>query len=330
MKVRSFFRVYLGLLSAVIVTVFLIIVISPVTTPTLQSIIVSTVAVLSVVGLYAILVDYSVSYLLAMLSLLLFPFFSIMVWSSQRIPDQWFVIVNLSIQILFTVIASISHLKTKKRNFTTSSVYKTSMFTLLIFTWSAVLLSSITQHAPQVSVDFFFFYGLGIFVFVSVQITNMTYRVKELNEKWDVSNRIKQLELYNERLQKKIEEYDEEEKKQIKTIQFFLEHSVTDFISGDFETSFLNSFKILFDQYPDGNYVFKNIYQIEKYSTLRGKFASIRNDLVHSRDPDELKKTKKNLFQNSLELLRIIKWDYMDKLISKSPILGKEKMRKNQ
>lgn len=317
MEVKSFFRIYLGLLTAIIITIFLIIVLSPVTTLTLESILVSTIAVLSVVGLYAILVDYSFSYMLSLLSLLFFPFFVISVWSVQRISGQWFIITSLSILAIFTVASIIFHLKTKKRNFTTSTAHRTSMFTLLIFTWSAVLLSSIPQNAPQHSVDFFFFYGLGIFVFVSVQITNMTYRVKVLDEDWEISNRIKLLEKYDEQLKKISTKYAEDEREKIKAIQFFLEHSVNDFISGDFETSYLNSFKILFDQ-QGGNYVYRNIYQIERFYDLRGNFATIRNNLVHSRDAETLKQTRKSLFKNSLELLHIVKWDFMDKFIAES------------
>ena len=154
-------------------------------------------------------------------------------------------------------------------------------------------------------------------MFVSVQITNMTYRVKVLNQDWEISNRIKLLEKYDEQLKKISTNYAEDEREKIKSIQFFLEHSVNDFISGDFETSYLNSFKILFDQ-RGGNYVYRNIYQIERFYDLRGNFATIRNNLVHSRDSETLKQTRKSLFKNSLELLHIVKWDFMDKFIAES------------
>ena len=88
MEVKSFFRIYLGLLTAIIITLFLIIFLSPVTTLTLESILVSTIAVLSVVGLYAILVDYSFSYMLSLLSLLFFPSLSYRFGLFKGYPDN--------------------------------------------------------------------------------------------------------------------------------------------------------------------------------------------------------------------------------------------------
>lgn len=311
-NIRSFLSSYIGLLSTVAVAVISSIVLISRGLGTVESLFVNAIAILFITGLYAIFVPYNFSYYLSLFALLLFPAFSVIVWALQRVPSGRFLLIVSPIIAALLALSVVFHRKTYSWDLTGSSVYQLNMFLFLLFLWGAVLFSTIPGSAPQSSIDFFFFFGIVLYIFASIQITNITYRQRELNQKLRMNNRLKRFVEYRAVLERMIGDHNKRKKTQIEEILFYLKQSFDDFISGRFDESLLNAYKILFDQYPNGEYVFKDVYQIENYSERRSEYSSIRNNLVHPRNQEELTKTRKILFQKSLDLLKIAKLEYMD------------------
>lgn len=231
----------------------------------------------------------------------------------QRIPSHGFASIVI---VMSGLIPMIAQRYVYKKDLTTPTVYESTMIMFLFYLFGAVLFSSIPQFTPQTTIDFIFWAGIVVFIIVSVQITNIAFRVKILNEKLKIRNRIRKVETYERILEKKTK-YNEDD---VDFILFYLKKSFENFIAGNFEGSFESAFKILFDEYR-GQYVFKNIHQIRNYKGRRRKYAKIRNSLVHARarstqKTEDLKKVRKELFENALDLLEIVKFEYMDIITS--------------
>lgn len=313
MKISSLLRSYSGILILLVIGPVVTYSVFSATGVNISSLILNSIAILSVLGLFALNIHYSFSYYLGLSSLILFPTFVLITWFSQK-TDPIFLTVTVLIFVFMIPFSLLLHLKTCKKNLNTSSNYQLWVYFIFIFLWSSVLILSIPNRTPQFSLEFTFFFGIFTFIFVASQIANMTFRIKELNSKWKVSNYKKQWDYYLEIIAKKSTNLDEKTKEKLEMIRFYFNHSIEDFIAGDLERSFENSFRILFDQYSDGTYVFEKIYKIEDYSNKRGGFSKIRNGLIHPRNEEDRKNIKKNLFTKTVELLKILKFEFMDKI----------------
>ena len=312
----SFLRPYFGIISLLIITAVASTYIFSRTNLEIYSFILSIISVLMIMGFFGVFVPYSFSFYLCLFSSAVFPAFNLSVWSAQRVPSHGF--VSIVAILLVGVIPILAHRYVYKIDLTTPTVYEGTMIMFLFYLFGAVLFSSIPQLAPQTTIDFIFWMGICMFIIVSVQITNIAFRVKILNDRLKIKNRIKKVEMYENALEKK-SQYDEND---IDLILFYLKISLEDFIAGDFEGSFESAFKILFDEYQ-GQYVFKDIHQIQNYEDRRKKYAKIRNSLVHAKarsariqKTEDLKKVRKGLFENALDLLKIVKFEYMDVITS--------------
>jgi hypothetical protein len=103
-------------------------------------------------------------------------------------------------------------------------------------------------------------------------------------------------------------------------ILYYFKSSVDQFIHGDFESSFLHAYKIIFDK------AFDRLHKIEAVNAKRKPFKHIRNALAHAKvigDVKELRKLKKQLYTRNLEILKIVKFEFMDALCRKPSITKK-------
>jgi len=311
---HSLFKAYYGIVSFVVIASIAVFSLFLTTPPSLAGYFIDTMATFFIVGLYAILVPFGFSFYLSLFTLFLFPSFSIMVWALPRVsPGSFLLIITpaIAVALIFSVLL---HLKTRNRDLSSSYFHQSNMFLFLIYTWSAVLIATTYSSAPQTSLDFFFFFGISLFIYVSVQITNMTFRRKELLQAGKVKNVDKLLEEYAIALEQKSDNSKSRDKDQIQIILHLFRQSMDDFVSGDFARSFENSYKILFDQYPSGEYVFRDIHKIENYDVRRAEFSPTRNDLIHTRKRDRAKAVRRELYRKALTLLVIAKVEYMDKI----------------
>lgn len=307
---------YFGVISFLAITVIVTVYILSRTVLEIYSIFLAAISILMVIGLFAVFVPYSFSFHLCLFSSVIFPAFSLSVWSVQRTAPY-----NLIVSVISPfagIIPLIVHRYTYNKDLTIPPVQVGTWTVFLFFSFSAVLFASIPQLTPQMTIDTIFFSGLTAFTCISVQITNMTFRIKILNDKLQMKNRIRKVETYGSLLEKKSQYH----KDQIAFILFYLNQSLEDFTVGDFERSFENSFKILFDEHK-GNYIFADVHTIQKYESRRMVYAPIRNSLVHAKahsgkiqKTEDLKRIRKGLYENALTLLRIVKSEYMDVISS--------------
>jgi hypothetical protein len=149
---------------------------------------------------------------------------------------------------------------------------------------------------------------------------NLTFRTLTVNKKLGVRDRNRYLRKTKDDLKKKAEK---DVHADIDLLIYYLSSSLDSFIDGDFERSFMDAYKIAFD---NRRKAFKTIYVLPEDKEREKHFSEIRNLLSHahlekrkkSEEDDEtedlqkLKDLKKKLFRETLELLKIVKDEFID------------------
>lgn len=205
---RSLWRSYGSIISFLFITVVVTTYMLSRTNIEMYSVSLSIIAVLMIIGLFAVFLPYSFSFYLFLFSSVIFPGFSLCLWFVQRVPSQYGVASGVTI-VLLGLVPIIVHRYAYKKDFTTSAVYEGSLIVFLFYSFGAVIFSSIPYLAPQATIDTIFFMGIVTFLLVSVQLTNVTFRVKKLNEKLQMRDRTKMIETYENALENK-SQYDED------------------------------------------------------------------------------------------------------------------------
>ena len=164
-----------------------------------------------------------------------------------------------------------------------------------------------------------------LFVFTSVFGMNMAFRTTALNRKLGIRDKNKYLRKTKDDLLKKYTKADAHA--DIDLIMYHLSSSLDSFIDGDFERSFMDAFKII----ENKGTAFKNICNCSLAKDQWRYFSDIRNNLSHARikeNKSEEKKTekkqqlqklkdyKKKLFQDTLDILGIVKDKFIDKALN--------------
>jgi len=162
-----------------------------------------------------------------------------------------------------------------------------------------------------------------LFVITSVLGLNNAYRTLILNKKLRINNRNTFLLKTKEGLKTKYK--GEDEQADIDLLTYYLSSSIDSFVYGDFDRSFMDAFKIIDNQ----GTAFARIYVLKIGETEWKRLRDIRNNLSHAKisgdkeDLEEgqlkaLKDLKKNLFQETLNLLIKVRFDFIDKALEKS------------
>jgi hypothetical protein len=270
------------------------------------------ISILMVIGLFAVFVPYSFSYYLSLLSAVITPAFNMLVWfvNVQTRLSLSPAISFISILIVGIVILT-AHQFTYKENLSDRSFLEGLIVMILFYLFATMLFLSNPSSTDLTAIDSMFIMGIAIFVVVATQIVNMTLRVKMLNERLGIKNRTKKIELYESKL-----EHSGYDSREIDFIFYYLKPALEDFIVGNFESSFENAFKIVFDG------EFDNLYKIADYDDRRKPYARIRNTLAHARarsarveKVQDIRETKKQLFNGTLDILAIVK-EFMDAIAS--------------
>ena len=99
-------------------------------------------------------------------------------------------------------------------------------------------------------------------------------------------------------------------------IIYYFNSSLERFIEGDFRSSFMDSYKIVFDN--EGS-PFAKIFVLPNLKEKLKSYSEIRAILVHAKgrgaNLQKIMKTQKKLIERNLELLKIVKFEYLEGII---------------
>jgi len=260
-------------------------------------------SVLMIVGQFAVFLPSSWAYYVYLVSFVLSIAFVNLIWLFLRLQPLLVAIYPLS-TLLLVGLAYFIHHRTKE---TISSKVELVIFS--VFSFGLILALSNWSAVPQLTADLLYLGGLVLFVVVSIFNLNTSYRANLLNSKLNMQDRVSMFRIYKRKLREKDKSSD------IDLILYYFKSSTEQFVKGDFENSFMDAYKILFDK------AFDKLHKIQNINLRRKPFKDIRNALAHAKvvkDVEKLREMKKHLCSNNLEILRIAKSEFMDVLSRES------------
>lgn len=270
------------------------------------SIIMTVATAIMLAGQISVGSNYGFAYWLYYVSYMVSMVLALFVWMPSHFP---FIDVYLFILVAFFLFINIAHIKTRKwlRAFPAFDLFSIFLFGLLI----ALSTGNITGQ----NCDLLFGITIVLFGFVAIQILNVTYRNRVLNRELKINN----VEEYTERCKKELLGKFKDEVSDVNLLIFYFYSSLERFIEGDFDRSFLDAYKIVFDE--DGK-AFERIYVLPSVRERMKRYSHIRAVLAHAKGRGaklpEIKEIKRNLFVEIISLLKIVKFDFIE------PSLGKK------
>jgi hypothetical protein len=247
---------------------------------------------------------------------------SVLFWMVRNISLPYAYLYYAVIMGVLIGVPLIVHLKTRKSLGTIQIIPAYSIFflgLLIVLSTSGIVSNTITTS----SLSKLYFVTILLFVITSVLGLNNAYRTLILNKKLRINNRNTFLLKTKEGLKTKYK--GEDEQADIDLLTYYLSSSIDSFVYGDFDRSFMDAFKIIDNQ----GTAFARIYVLKIGETEWKRLRDIRNNLSHAKisgdkeDLEEgqlkaLKDLKKNLFQETLNLLIKVRFDFIDKALEKS------------
>ena len=256
-------------------------------------------SILMIAGQFAVFLPISWAYYVYLVSFILSLAFVNLIWLLLRFPSLFGIIYPIS-TFLFVILIFFVHHKTKE---TISSRVELVVFS--VFSFGLIIALSNWSAVPQLTSDFLYFGALFLFAVVSIFNLNTTYRTSLLNAELHVRDRISMFRDYKQKLQKKDKPSD------VHLILYYFKSTIDQFVQGDFENSFMNAYKIVFDR------AFDKLHKIQDVKVRRKPFKDVRNALAHAKvvkDVKKLREMKKQLCTTDIEILKIVKFEFMDVL----------------
>lgn len=249
--------------------------------------------------------NYSFAYFLYYASCVISFVLALYLWMSARFPfyDIYFLVL-LSV----LVVIHVSHLVTRKRLETLPAF---SIFSIFLF---GLLIAFSTGTMAQQTTDWLFWLTVTLFMFVVVQCLNAAYRVRILNKSLQMSS----IEEYCMNCESRLHEKFKTETADTDLLLYYLRSSLRRFTEGDFEGSFIDAYKIVFDE--DGR-AFEKLYVLPNAKELVQPYSRTRAVLAHAKGRDailsDVKKTKRRLFEDTINILTILKRDFIEGALSR-------------
>ena len=281
--------------------------------PDILSIFLNVISFVMVIGLFAVFVPYSFAFPVCFISSVASPAFIILIWFTQK----GFLGTPFPMLAMLAVAGTwiLAQLKTFKKNLLSTRQLEIILVLFSFYSFSGIVAFSNPGLTIQPTEDMMFIFGLILFWIVSLQITNMTLRAYLINKILNTSNRLKLLEQYRNKLEKKVDA-KQYTINQVDFMLYYLAPALEEFILGNFEGSYENAFKIVFDE------EFDKIYKVQDYDKKRPTFAHIRNTLAHAqahsakiKKVEDIRNVKNRLFDDTQSLLIIVK-EFMDTVTS--------------
>ncbi len=266
------------------------------------------------VGQALLLTDFSLAYFFYGISFVIAIALSVLFWmasNSNFSNGPYLVIVGLLVGVPFAI-----HWETRKRAGAVPLIPIYSIFflgLLIILSTSGIVSTSLVKT----SLSAIFNVAIIIFVITSIFGLNISWRTLVLNKALKISNRKRYLEIIKEELKKRYT--SKEALKDIDLLTYYLSSSLDAFVNGDFDRSYIDAFKVI----DDYGKAFKRIYPIGVGESELGRLSNIRNNLSHAKikgtenmeQTQALKEVKKDLFKDTLGLLKLIKFEFIEKAL---------------
>ena len=265
-------------------------------------------------GQVLLLTPFSIAYPFYFFSCFCGTTISMLFWLARIMPSIPVYLVSFSILITVPLVV---HLYTRTR---IQTIPMLRMFSFFLF--GLLIIFGVSQTPTISNFDTLFQVTIVLFVLVSIFGLNLTFRTMVLNKELKIRDGNNYLRKAKEDLLKKFaSDYAHAE---IDLLIYYLSSSIDSFIDGDFERSFMDAYKIAFDNQRKA---FKAIYVLPEDKEQSGRFAAIRDNLSHAHvrenrkgkeEPEKkeylkkLKEAKKKLFRDTLDLLKIVRYDFID------------------
>jgi len=265
-------------------------------------------------GQVLLLTPFSIAYPFYFFSCFCGTTISMLFWLARITPSIPVYLVSLSILI---VVPLVVHLYTRTR---IQTIPMLRMFSIFFF--ALLIIFGVSQTPTISNFDALFQVTIVLFVLISIFGLNLTFRTMVLNKELKIRDGNNYLRKAKEDLLEKFTSDDAHA--EIDLLMYYLSSSIDSFIDGDFERSFMDAYKIAFD---NKRKAFKTIYVLPEAKEQNGRFAEIRDNLSHAHvrerkkgkeEPEKkeylkkLKEVKKKLFRDTLDLLKIIRYDFID------------------
>lgn len=271
--------------------------------------------VLMIIGQMLLITPFGFSYPLYLFSFEEAIFISMLIWLSSRMPFyELGVLIYIGVVAVLIALPLIIHWLTKKRIGTIQIIP-----TFSIFFFGLVMALSNVKNLLSTSLDWLFLLAVTLFILTSILGSNMAYRTMMLNRELKIGDRNQYLRKTRDDLLKKCTHVDAHA--DVDLLTYYLSSSLDSFVDGDLERSFMDAFKIIDNE----GKAFKTIYTLRLNSEQWKKLKSIRNNLSHAhisedkedetekkKDLEKLKELKKGLFRETLNILSIVRFQFID------------------
>jgi len=269
------------------------------------------VIIIMFMGQVFVITPFSLAYRFYLVSCQVSIAYSMLIWISHHPPfiDIYVIIVGALVLIIYFF-----HTWTREwlRTFPMTQVFSIFFFGLLI-------VLSDPKATPTTSYDMLFGLTIALFTLVAILGLNMAYRTMTLNKELKISDRIEYVRICKEKLVRKYEDAEAD----IDLLMYYFSSSLDYFIEGDFEKSFMEAYKIVFDSRGTA---FKTIYTLPNVEERGKGVTEIRNILSHAHvkskpkeekeseveELQKLKKVKKKLFDETLSLLKTVRFEFIE------------------
>lgn len=264
------------------------------------SIALATAIAIMLTGQISVISRHSFAYWLYYVSCVVSIGFALFFWMNRNAP---FLDLYLFTQVALILVIHIVHIKTRKilRVFPMFGIFTVFLLGLLIVLGTGAM--------TQYSSNLMFGLTLILFVLVAIQSLNMTYRSRVLNKELNVRNTEDYVRGCKDRLLSKFKN----EGSDIDLLTYYFSSSSERFVEGDFMSSFIDAYKIVFD--GEGQ-AFHSIYVLPNVKDRMKSFANIRAILAHAKGRGaklpEIKQAKKKLFDETISLLKIVKFEFIE------------------
>jgi hypothetical protein len=190
---------------------------------------------------------------------------------------------------------------------------------LSIFFFGLLLALSNAKNLASTSFDGLFLLTVALFVLISISGLNISYRTMVLSRELRISDRNRYLGTTKDNLLQKFTDADTHA--DIDLLTYYLSSSLDSFVYGDFDKSFMDAFKII----DNKGKAFSSLYTLPMNDEQWRHLRDIRNNLSHARITENteeetekkeylkrLKELRKGLFQETLNILKMVRFQFID------------------
>jgi regulator of replication initiation timing len=278
------------------------------------------------IGQMLLTTTLSITYVFYMFSCFSVQAISLLYWIARHVPntDVYLAVYGL-VAASLVAIPLVVHLFTRKRLEDFPMVP-----TFSIFFVGLLLTLGLSQTIEGSASDTFFGLTMLLFSITSIIGLNMSWRTLILYRELGISDRAKFMRNIKDEFLKRTS--NEDTRNDVDLLMYYLRLSLDSFVEGNFDDSFMNAYKIAFDL---NGKAFKAIYVLPENKDRQKRFSEIRHRLSHARisekktketkeekkkDLQKLKDAQKRLFQDNLDILRIVKSEFIEAALKKEII----------